>query len=176
MTATDTRGSQERHSEWVAEQRRRDPARYEAWAAVARYFEAMASDPAVVRCPPVRGILGRLESMLVPRLLATDDLTVIFGELESEFQRKRARRPRPDPLTAWLAAQVEKHGERITAGRIRVLLAAEFERTARHPWLLSPGRGDGSVVYLCRGKERRVNAAQMAQRLSRTRKAWRQGR
>ncbi|MCO5099218.1 MAG: hypothetical protein M9884_17380 [Rhodocyclaceae bacterium] len=174
MTSTDTLTTLEQQAEWVAEQRRRDPVRYEAWAAVTVLFQAAATDPVVLRCPPLRETLARVGDMLIPRLIDTDDLAVIFGELEPAFQSKRARRPRTDPLTMWMVEQVRKHGIGITAGQVRDLLAAEFERTARHPWLLSPGRGDGSVVYLCRGRERRVNTAQMAQRLSRARKAWRE--
>lgn len=175
MIASDTRATLEQQAEWVAEQRRRDPARYEAWAAVTVLFQAAATDPVVLRCPPLRETLARVGDMLIPRLLDTDDLTVIFGELEPAFQSKRARRPRLDPLSAWLATQVEKHGVEITAGQVRDLLAAEFETTARHPWLRSPGSRDGEadVVFMHRGKERRVDKSEMAQRLSRTRKAWR---
>ena len=161
---------------WIAEQRHRDPVRYQAWVTMTAFFVEMGRDPNIVRCPPVRGLLASLGGMLVQRFPYTDDPAVIFAEFEPAFQRKRARRPRADLLTTWIAEQVRKHGDGITAGQIRDLLAAELERMAQHPWIKNPGRYDGSVVYLCRGKEREVSQAGMNARLSRARGKWRQSR
>lgn len=174
---TTTAAQSTEQADWVAAFQRRDTVRYRAWAAMARHFEAMGADPDIARCLPVRSLLDWVGGAMVAALPHTDDLTITFAELEGAFQSKRAQRSRPDPLNRWIAGQLARHGGQITAGQIRALLMAEFESTARHPWLRSPGSRDGeaNVVIVHRGRERKIDRSDLAQRLSRARKAWREG-
>lgn len=176
MTATAARSTEQ--ADWVAAFQRRDHVRYRAWAAMARHFEAMGVDPDIARCLPVKNLLDWVGGAMVSALPHTDDLTITFGELERAFQSKRARRARPDPLNRWLAEQVARHGGQVTAAQIRALLVAEHGGRADHPWLKSPGSRDGeaNVFIEHRGKERKIDRSEMAQRLSRARKAWREGK